>query len=71
MNPISFKTWLDQFKSENTPIGDLSRDVNLDSEFPSTSTSKQEILGHLATQGASPEAIQTFEKAWDLYLTSR
>lgn len=71
MNPISFKTWLDQFKNENTPIGDLSRDVNLDPEFPSTSTSKQEILGHLDRQGASPEAIQTFEKAWDLYLTSR
>ena len=30
----SFKTWIKKFKCEDTPIGDLARDIKIDKTFP-------------------------------------
>ena len=35
----SFYSWLSQFKNDDTPVGDLARDVSFDKGFPHLSVS--------------------------------
>lgn len=68
MNNIPFKEWIEKFRHEDTPLGDLAHDIHFDPRFPSKSTDKSEILEYLKMRGAIPEAIQTFQNAWRRYL---
>lgn len=68
MNNIPFKEWIEKFRHEDTPLGDLAHDIHFDPRFPSKSTDKSEILEYLKARGAIPEAIQTFQNAWRKYL---
>lgn len=71
MKTVSFKTWIEKFKSDDSPIGDLAHDIYFDQRFPSSSCDKDEILDYLKSRGAIPQAIRAFEKAWIAYLNSR
>lgn len=71
MKYVPFKKWIEKFKNDDTPTGDLAHDIYFDVRFPSQSTDKDEILEYLKMRGAIPEAIKVFELAWQAYLNTR
>jgi uncharacterized protein YozE (UPF0346 family) len=52
----TFRVWVRQFGEDNTPFGDLARDIADDSEFPKKND-----------QNACLACELTFEKAWSDY----
>lgn len=66
MKNQTFKTWCNQFITEESPIGDLARDNSVDHTFPD-SYSYKEIKEYLINQHASDLCILSFRKAWKLY----
>jgi len=66
---MSFRVWLRHFIEDNTAIGDLSRDVDNDSNFP-TKNDYNLILNHLQNLNACDGAIDTFKVSWSDYLTT-
>lgn len=64
-----FRTWiLDNKINEDTPIGDLARDIKREGSFPK-SNSHDRLLGHLYTKGACHECIEAFEEAYEEFKT--
>jgi len=65
---IFFRTWIKQFNDLPRAIGDLARDIELDHlNFPK-SNNRSVIFTYLNLEArASPDAIRTFEEAWDEY----
>ncbi len=63
---MDFKKWLNQFKDDNSPIGDLAMDVTMDKNFPSGNNHKS-ILAYLQTLPPDSKRAEVFEKAWELY----
>lgn len=63
---MTFKKWLKQFIYEDSPIGDLARDNELDPAFPN-SNSYYRLYDYLRRQNASCLCLQSFNKAWKLY----
>lgn len=64
-NP-SFTTWLKTHKKDQNAIGDLARDVAADPDWPS----RRQLSGqreYLEERGAIPAAVETLERAWELY----
>lgn len=64
---MSFRVWLRHFIEDNTAIGDLSRDADRDSIFP-TKNDYHAILNHLQNLNACSNAIDTFKTSWSDYL---
>lgn len=63
---MTFTKWLKSFQEDNTPLGDLARDVSSDKDFPKTKSSKK-ILEYLESKGACDGAISAFKDAWESY----
>ncbi|TQR26865.1 hypothetical protein C7Y47_24065 [Lysinibacillus sphaericus] len=63
---MTFKQWLKQYVNDDSPIGDLARDNELDPYFPNTN-SYNKMYDYLLSQNASYLCLQSFEKAWHLY----
>ncbi|MCR8853497.1 sterile alpha motif-like domain-containing protein [Lysinibacillus fusiformis] len=63
---MKFKTWIQKFINEDSPIGDLARDNELDPAFPD-SNSYNELYDYLYSQNASELCLLSFDKAWQLY----
>ncbi|MEU9710772.1 YozE family protein [Streptomyces sp. NPDC047967] len=64
-NP-SFAAWLRTHKKDQTAIGDLAREVAADPDWPS----RRQLSGqreYLEERGAIPAAVETLERAWELY----
>lgn len=61
----SFKTWIIQFREEDTPRGDLARDMKLDKSFPTT-TNGNKMYEYLDSK-ASTAALVTFEEVFKEY----
>ena len=64
---MTFKKWIERYKGEDSPLGDLCADIRRDSEFPKGNVSHDTILTHLHSHGACYECIATFEEAWTAY----
>ena len=67
---MSFRTWLvANHAAEQTPIGDLAREVRDDDEWPDDHQfeSLREYLEYLDSQDASNDALDLLEQAWDQY----
>ena len=62
----TFRVWIRQFSEDNTPFGDLSRDISDDSEFPKKND-HDTILEYLRIKNACLACELTFEKAWSDY----
>jgi hypothetical protein len=62
----SFKTWIKQFRGENTRFGDLEADIQEDTEFPLTH-SYRAMENHLRGMGASSASLDTFRDAFNEY----
>ena len=52
--------------NEQTPKGDLARDLKMDKEFPRISCKKEGII-YLENRGACYNAIKTFKDSWKEY----
>ena len=63
----SFYSWLLQFKTDDTPIGDLTRDARLDKDFPRHSVSRKHLRDYLESMGACDSAMSIFEEAFSHY----
>jgi uncharacterized protein YozE (UPF0346 family) len=72
---IFFKTWIKQFNDLPKAVGDLARDIEADHICFPNSNDYFVIHQYLIMQKrASPNAMKTFEEAWDeyqLYLLSK
>lgn len=62
----SFKTWIKQFRGENTRFGDLEADIQEDADFPLTH-SYTVMDNHLRGMGASDACLDTFQEAFNEY----
>lgn len=62
-----FYSWLLQFKDDNTAIGDLSRDVRRDREFPRRATSYRHLNDYLESKHACDAVMNVFENAFAQY----
>lgn len=63
---MTFQVWIKQFEGDDTPRGDLAKDIASDSRFPSADT-YDEIYAHLKRRGACKDVIGTFKRAWNRY----
>lgn len=61
-----FKEWIMQFEKDNSPIGDLAKDIKQDEQFPYTKDYKS-ILNYLESQNACDGAIKAFKHAFRIY----
>lgn len=64
---MTFKKWLKIFKDVDHAIGDLSRDVFSDKEFPNQIETIEDLTYYLNSRHASDEAIKTAENAYLYY----
>jgi len=66
MSRKAFKTWIKKFNKEDSPIGDLARDIKNDNKFP---IGKNFIKMHsyLQSINASNNAIDVYKKAFRLF----
>lgn len=61
------------YLSENSPLGDLAHDVQLDGNFPTESKSEDEIrdyfsnIGTPGFQEALDEALNYFRRLWQFF----
>lgn len=61
----TFTKWLLQQAGRDDPIGDLSRDVARDPDWPAGSDANLgELAGYLRSMGACRGALQALRKAW-------
>ncbi|MCM1096904.1 MAG: sterile alpha motif-like domain-containing protein [Ruminococcus flavefaciens] len=67
---VSFRKWMEQYKEECSPIGDLARDIAADDTFPKSS--KADILfGYMEECGACESCFRAFYEAWGMYERER
>ena len=62
----TFRVWIRQFDKDNFPIGDLSRDIADDSDFPKKND-YDEILSYLEMENACFACLETYKSAWKMY----
>ena len=63
----SFYSWLQQFKSDETPLGDFARDTKADKDFPYQATSYKHIHDYLESKRACAEVLDIFNKSYEQY----
>lgn len=63
---MTFVKWLLSHKGDNSPLGDLARDVSSDANFPNTQA-LGEMLEYLEDNGACDGAIKALKTAWMTY----
>ena len=58
----------DNYIKEDSPAGDLTREMDRDRTFPRESTKRKEIMDHLKHNNACPECLQIFKWCWEEYI---
>ena len=53
---MTFKTWIKQFKGEDSPLGDLAEDIYRDKSFPYT-YKFETMIYHLMNHNACDDCI--------------
>lgn len=69
LKKASFRDWLRTRKGEDSPVGDLARDVFADGSWPRGPGSLRRYERHLESLGAAPEAVDALRDAWRQYET--
>ena len=57
----SFKKWSKQFENENSPEGDLAKDITADIDFPVRAYNRVTIIRYLNNKGACDAALDVAE----------
>ena len=63
----SFYSWLQQFKADETPLGDFARDTKADKDFPHQATSYKHIHDYLESKRACAEVLDIFNESYEQY----
>ena len=63
----SFYSWLQQFKSDETPLGDFARDTKADKDFPYQATSYKHIHDYLESKRGCAEVLDIFNESYEQY----
>ena len=63
---MDFKEYSEKFLNEESPLGDLARDMKSDGGFPETNEIKK-IRGYLLCMGACYEALRAAEEMFEEY----
>lgn len=71
MTALSFRTWLRQFRRDETALGDLARDVLADPDWPRGPGSLARYEAHLEDAGACNAAVSALREAWARYEQER
>ncbi|HEY7419394.1 MAG TPA: YozE family protein [Ktedonobacteraceae bacterium] len=64
---LTFSAWLRQQTEEDTPTGDLARDMLIDEQWPCEANDQHILLHHLKRMYACEDAIRAFHTAWQAY----
>lgn len=66
---ISFYEWIQQFRDDNAPIGDLARDIHDDPVLRRVGVALgyEQMFHHMMTFGASSDAMDILGFAWGIY----
>lgn len=68
----SFKTYMiTHYLDDDTPQGDLARDIKDDANFPGHTTDFAIVYYYLKSRGACREVLQTFYDVWGHYCAFR
>lgn len=62
----SFKIWSKQFIHDNSPFGDVARDIESDSDFPNY-VSRYRLRRYLEDQGACDACLNVFDEMFEEY----
>ena len=66
----TFKSWIENFKDVDLPIGDLAKDILADDDFPEDDTF-YDILEYIARKSHYDHVIiDTFRTAWNFYVAT-
>lgn len=57
-----------KFLEDDSPAGDLARDMKGDRDFPKFSTSYDRIRNYLERCAACSDCFDTFEECWNRYM---
>ncbi|WP_309032534.1 YozE family protein [Streptomyces alfalfae] len=70
---MDFRTWLiTHHADEQSPIGDLARDVRSDTDWPTAVSDELAVYrDHLEAMDAVDEALEALDDAWDAYEAQR
>jgi hypothetical protein len=63
---LSFKDWIARYENEDSPIGDLARDMARDKRLPEE---YKDLRKHMVRMGACEEALQAATAANKRYLS--
>ena len=63
----SFYSWLQQFKSDESSLGDFARDAKSDKDFPRQSSSYKHIHDYLESKKACAEVLDNFNEFYEQY----
>jgi uncharacterized protein YozE (UPF0346 family) len=64
---MTFKTWIEKYKSDDSPIGDLARDILSDSNFPE-SNDLETLIKYVTDLGCCNQVPFLLKEASNLYL---
>ena len=68
---MSFRDWLRRFRRDDTPIGDLARDVAADRCFPRAVKGRDRLERYehhlIGAHDADEAAVETLRTAWGAY----
>lgn len=62
---MTFKQFISQYNTHNSPLGDLVRDMECDPNFPETND--YNILLEYFSENLSDSSLEDFKKLYDLY----
>lgn len=66
-----FTAWLMKQKDEDSPVGDLARDVSRDPWFPRNPESWDKARRYLVGHGVHPDVVWAAWEAWRRYEEAR
>ena len=67
---VSFRKWMEQYKEECSPMGDLSRDIAADDTFPKSSNADI-LFAYMEECGACESCYKVFYEVWGMYERER
>lgn len=68
---MSFNQWLKGRIEENTPVGDLARDVRVDRNWPKQDSNKRIFTKYMKDINASDGAVEALNTAWKRYMNHK
>ena len=63
-----YKFMIMNFLEDDSPLGDLARDMKSDRDFPKFSVTYDRIMNHLERCAACSDCFDTFDEGWNRYM---